>query len=306
MQRDLSYFIAIAKERNVTSAARSLGVTQSALTKSLRRLEEHLGVQLVERGTRGVHLTELGERILIRARCVEAEMRSLELEAKELKNNQTKKLKFGVSPSWAVAAVPEIIRRFRKLHPEVELTVETELEVPLVKRLSRGNIDFALCADVPGAAQHGIFFDKLFELDVLVACRLAHPLFQTWDGDPKTLLAADWLNFRSALERQRNDAGPLASSISGSIVGVESWFSNLLIASKNDFLVALPEHIADHIADYDIAYLSNDYRVKKIEAGVWARLSASETQVGKVFLAVARSVIMECKPISTGHRKLLI
>ncbi|WP_321380164.1 LysR family transcriptional regulator [Rhizobium sp.] len=84
MYRELQQFIVLVEQASVTKAATVLGITQSALSKSLQRLEDHLGLQLAERGPRGLVLTEEGRGIYDHARRVDAETRSLELDARTL------------------------------------------------------------------------------------------------------------------------------------------------------------------------------------------------------------------------------
>src|SRR5688572_16660963 len=95
----MSVFVAVAEAKNFRAAGDRLGVTSSAVSQALRRLEERVGVALVRRTTRSVHLTEAGERLYGAVRPALEEVRSAVAAVGELGTEPRGTLRLHVSPS---------------------------------------------------------------------------------------------------------------------------------------------------------------------------------------------------------------
>ena len=121
--RHLRYFLAIAEERSFTRAAERLWVAQPGLSTQTRRLEAELGVKLFERHTRGVDLTEAGELFLERARVALAAVETASATGRDLDAGVVGSVRLGIAsgPRWRHA--PDLLQRFSRERPRVELTV---------------------------------------------------------------------------------------------------------------------------------------------------------------------------------------
>ena len=135
----LRTFLAVAQTLSFTQAAHRLGVRQSTVSQHVRRLEEAAGRQLFSRDTHGVELTEDGEAMLGFARSI--------LEANERASSWFRgtrlrgRLRFGASEDFVVTRLPEILKGFRRDHPEVDLELTVELSGTLHQRLEAGKLD---------------------------------------------------------------------------------------------------------------------------------------------------------------------
>lgn len=119
--------IAVAEARSFTAAAEAVGVTQSGLSQALAGLEETLGVKLLVRQHRGVELTAFGERALDHARAAFAHLESIRQEAAEEAGEATGSLRIAAFPSVFASVLPPLLRRFRLLHPGIEVVaLETD------------------------------------------------------------------------------------------------------------------------------------------------------------------------------------
>lgn len=285
MHRELRHFITVAEQGNVTSAAERLGLTQSALTKSLQRLEAGLGLKLLERGVRGVSLTPAGAAILKRAKSVDAELRYLDLEAAEFRADATRHLRIGASPSWASSVLPNVVAAIRAKQPGTRVDTSIDLEAGIVDALREGTIDFAICGSVAGVSEAGIEYRPLQPIDTLVACRKSHPLFSSWSGDTAELLAADWLDYRRALDRPRGNNAPFSQLVTGAISNTQAWSLVPGILMQTDFLAAMPEQLEGYLGQFGVGYLNKTHKISTINAGVWFRTSVAETSLGKWLLS---------------------
>src|ERR1700678_871739 len=121
--RQLRYLVALAEELNFTRAAASEHIAQPALSQQVRRLEEELGLALVERTTRHVSLTDAGELLVVRARRVLAELESAHTELEALRGMYTGHVTIGAMHTMGPIDVSLVLARFHELHPDVGLTV---------------------------------------------------------------------------------------------------------------------------------------------------------------------------------------
>lgn len=138
----LQTFVAIADSGSFTRAAEEVFRTQSAVSMQMRRLEERIGKPLFERDGRTNRLTEEGERLLSYAR------RMLSLNRETLAAFDDRRLegslRIGTPDDYADRFLPEIMARFTRSNPRVELTVICEPTANLVEHLKRGHLDLAL------------------------------------------------------------------------------------------------------------------------------------------------------------------
>ena len=120
---DLDAFTAVARERSFRAAARKRGVSASSLSEALRRLEERLGVRLLNRTTRSVTLTEAGERLMERLSPALGEVVSALEQVNSLRDSATGTLRLNVATVVARAVLPKIAADFLKAYPGIMLEV---------------------------------------------------------------------------------------------------------------------------------------------------------------------------------------
>ncbi|HEY9344523.1 MAG TPA: LysR family transcriptional regulator [Inquilinus sp.] len=120
---ELRAFAAVAEAASFSRAARRLGVSPSALSQTLRGLEERLGVRLLNRTTRSVTPTEAGERLLDRLRPLFAEFDQAVEEVNRFRDAPAGRLRINVPRFAAVHLVGPVLGRFHTAHPGVELEV---------------------------------------------------------------------------------------------------------------------------------------------------------------------------------------
>jgi DNA-binding transcriptional LysR family regulator len=143
--RQFRYFIAVAESGSVASASRMLNIAQSALTKSLLELEAELGSSLFERSSRGMALTPQGHRFLQKARSVIGSVAdALRLNAVDTAADLTGVLAVGVTSLVAGYYLSELLSRFRRNCPAVEVFVTEETPRFLEHLLINGELDVAI------------------------------------------------------------------------------------------------------------------------------------------------------------------
>ncbi|AHF82588.1 LysR substrate-binding domain-containing protein [Rhizobium leguminosarum] len=143
----LQTFIAIVDSGSFTKAADRVYKTQSAVSMQMRRLEERIGKQLFIKDGRGNRLTVEGEKLLNYARRI-IRLNNEAIAAFD-DNRLEGMLRIGTPDDYADRYMPEIIGRFAKTHPNVELYIVCEPSVDLAERMHKGELDIALVTHNP-------------------------------------------------------------------------------------------------------------------------------------------------------------
>ncbi|MFM0505491.1 LysR family transcriptional regulator [Paraburkholderia caffeinilytica] len=138
--RHLRYFVAVAEERNFTRAAQRLNMAQPPLSRQIQQLEETLGVQLFQRDSRPLKLTETGKFFYAHAVQLLAQTAELESMTKRVGNIE-RSLSIGFVGSTLYGMLPKIIRRFRDENTTVELSLHEMSTMDQIRALKDGQID---------------------------------------------------------------------------------------------------------------------------------------------------------------------
>lgn len=178
----------IADAASVTAAARRLGLSQPAVSKQLRRLEQSLNVALFERGLRGVQPTEYGLALLPRARAIRAQARQAGEDVMQRRGQREGRLVVALSHFATIALLPQVMGGFRDRWPSVQLHI-----VPPTFQLGglrEGEPDFAVMS-LPGQALGKEFTARaLYATTVAIVARPGHPLAGA--QQLQALAQADW------------------------------------------------------------------------------------------------------------------
>lgn len=172
--RELQYLVALADHRNFRRAAEACLVSQPTLSTQIRKLEEELGVALVERAPRKVMLTPAGRDAVERARRVLNEVEQMKEAARRSRSAEGGALKLGVFPTLGPYLLPHIVPAIRARFPELELLLFEEKSANLVQRLNLGTLDAAFLA-LPVHDSH-FHSEFLFEEPFLLAVPGTHSL----------------------------------------------------------------------------------------------------------------------------------
>ena len=144
--RDLKYFVALADTRHFGKAAERSFVSQPTLSAQIKKLENYLGVQLIERQPRKVTLTESGLKILPLARRILQESDEIVSLARNEHDPLSGKLKVGLIPTVGPYLLPLVTRKLRKQLPRLKLMLYEYQTQPLLERLRAGDIELGILA----------------------------------------------------------------------------------------------------------------------------------------------------------------
>lgn len=162
--RQLQCFLAVAEHQSFGTAAKAVAISQPALSKQIASMEEELGVTLLERTSRRVTLTALGEVLLVRARSILQEVREFRAIARGSVGLFGDRLAIGVLPSIGAYFMPIANRRLHKSYPNLRLAVHEGSTPQLLTMLEDGRLDVVIGtpqAD-PDFNSHPLFTETLW------------------------------------------------------------------------------------------------------------------------------------------------
>ena len=190
--RRLRHFLAVYDLRSIGQAAEKLFITQPALSKSIRQLEEDLEIKLFDRTPLGVVPTVYGDALAQNARVIRSEIRHAETAIANLRGAVKGHVTVGVGPSVASSLLPLATEKLRKSKPGIHLTVTEGLVDTILPALRRGELDLAVGA-WPRVADSDISADLLIRDRVCVVAGPRHPLARKTKVELSELIEYPWV-----------------------------------------------------------------------------------------------------------------
>jgi LysR family hydrogen peroxide-inducible transcriptional activator len=172
--RDLGYLVALAEHRHFGRAAEASFVSQPTLSMQIRKLEDELGVELIERHPRHLLLTPAGERAVERARVILREAEQIREDARRSRSPEAGSLRVGLFPTLGPYLLPHVVSSVRQRFPELELLLVEEKTEDVLRLLREGQLDAGLLALPVNSDQ--LHVEPLFEEPFVLAVPQDHPL----------------------------------------------------------------------------------------------------------------------------------
>jgi LysR family hydrogen peroxide-inducible transcriptional activator len=172
--QDLRYLVSVAELRHFGRAAEACNVSQPTLSSQIRKLEEELGVKLLERTNKRVHLTPVGSQILNHAQRALMETRQMEVIARSARDPLVGPLKLGVIPTLAPYLMPLILKPLQQAYPGLTIELWEDQTHALIDSLRNHRLDAALLATESNSPE--ITEIAVFEEPLLAALPMKHRL----------------------------------------------------------------------------------------------------------------------------------
>ena len=147
--RTLRYFLAVAREENMSRAAEQLHVTQPTLSKALKSLEDELGKKLFSRHSFSIALTEEGELLRSRAEDLLSMADKIEQEFSSLDDITGGDIYFGLAESYQIRCLAREVHAFKKLYPDLRYHITSGDTEQVTEKLDKGLLDFAVICEAP-------------------------------------------------------------------------------------------------------------------------------------------------------------
>ncbi|MBX3530937.1 MAG: LysR family transcriptional regulator [Rhizobiaceae bacterium] len=210
----LEYFIALARAQHFGKAADELGITQPTLSAAIRQLEDQLGVMLVVRGSRFKGLTPEGEQVLVWARRIVGDVRTMREEMRAARQGLSGRLRIAAIPT-ALAMVPRLTTPFREKHPGVTFSVLSRTSIEILSLLGNFDIDIGITYldnEPLGRVVAVPLYEERYQLITAAGTPFADRVSVTWAevaSQPLCLLTPDMQN-RRIIDQHLAEAGVAA------------------------------------------------------------------------------------------------
>jgi DNA-binding transcriptional LysR family regulator len=186
----------VAARGSFTAAAKSLGYTQSAVSRQVAGLESAAGAPLFERTARGVRMTDAGAALLRRAGTVLDEVDAAERELEGMSQTATGRLRVGAFPTAVAALLPRAMRAFKERNPDVDVSLREGSTSTQIRRLVSGSADVAVIGVLPqrqAPRDRRITLEHLIDDPLLLAVGRDHPLARRRTVNLDDLASERWI-----------------------------------------------------------------------------------------------------------------
>jgi len=198
--QQLRYFVAVAETENVGRAAERLHISQSPLSRQIRQLEDHLGLQLFERVKQRVRLTTSGLDFLEHARNLLAQAERVEEQARQAGRGEACTLGIGYCEGVIHSGrLPVALRQFRAAYPRVNLKLSVMRSSEQAEALERSAIDVGFVYNPPKSADDTLASRVLTREPFVLVVAEDHPLAAQPAVTPRDLDGLPWIAFPKAL-----------------------------------------------------------------------------------------------------------
>jgi DNA-binding transcriptional LysR family regulator len=294
----LQSLVAVDETGSFTAAADRLGITQSGMSQALAALEESLGTKLLVRHPRGVELTAFGERALEHARAALSHLEAIEKEAMALIGGETGAIRLAGFPSVFATVLPPLLRRFRTLHPGIDVVpLETD-DMEVESWLAAGSVDLGVVLN-PSAARNAVPLGRDAWVAILPT---AHPLSRRKSLSFAELAAAPFVLATGGCHTNaRSLAGSAGLTLQTVEIEVRDWSSAIALVREGVGVSLVPEST--------LPEQRRGLRVSKLvsplhrEFGLVASPLRPLSRAGKLFVELARR---STAPSFSGGRKTLL
>jgi DNA-binding transcriptional LysR family regulator len=299
--QQLKHLVAAVHCGNLVKAADECNISQSGLSRSIKSLEDRLGVPLLTRKPKGVEPTVFGRSFVERAKLILNEIDRSVQELKSLSVAEKGEAVFGVTQNYGFYFIPAVLAQLSQTHPGVRTQVVTGGFLDLVAELKAGAIDFAfgLLGRIDESAE--ITVEPLRDHHSRVVARAGHPLaMKNEEVTPTELAAASWATLSGeGFQRTFCDyffslglPTPVQALRTDSIALIRETLAS------TDFLAVLPPHIVcREVQAGELAILDCEAPAEQTEVGLIFRNDSLITPQAKQVVGLIRKAVAAHAPI---------
>lgn len=271
--RQLRHFVAVVDCANLSRAAERVAISQPALTRSIKNLEDLLGVELVERKPRGVTPTEAGLALYRHAQVVLNAAQRLTREVRELESGAAGTVHVGVGAMFSTHVTARVAQDLAEAHPRLTLVVNDGFWEDLVRRMQDGRVDLLFSHFPQANIGADLVLEPLLTVRSVVVAGRGNPLAVRRSLEVADLVTQRWViadqpHSQDAFERYFAAEGLPAPR---DVYRTNSLSLMLALVASGRFLSQLPVHLLD------TAPVPRDLRVLPLASG------ALERQAGLVY-----------------------
>lgn len=300
--RQVRSLVAVAETESFTKAAERLGVTQSAVSHSIRALENQLESKLVERAGKRVALSQNGTILLRRFRAAIGELEKAQEELGLLKRWGQGRLRVGATHTLCTYLLPSVLQEFRELYPRCEIHIESKDTSELIEDLDRSEIDLVI--GMGGREPNWARFDPMFEDELVFIAAPDHPWAVNGSVDAAEVGKESFLVYARASETYRflkssfEEAGVrLRPSLSLGDMGAIKEMAKVGVGVG----IVAPWVVQDEISKGELVAIPLGIATKRRSWGLICHETRQLTMVEEDFLRICRKVTRTLIGVANEH-----
>lgn len=295
--RHLQTFVEVARQRSVVKAADSLHISQPAVTKTIRELEDVLKVELFERDGRGIRITKPGEVFLRHATASLTALRQGIDSVSQEQLDSVPPVRIGALPTVSTRIMPRAMELFLAEGTRSRIKIVTGENAVLLEQLRTGDLDLVVGRLAPPEKMTGFSFEHLYSEQVLFIVRAEHPLLTERGpifsslGDYPVLMPTRGSIIRPFVEQFliANGAGPLSNQVET----VSDSFGRAFVRSSDAIWIISSGVVAGDIEDGVLAALPLDTTETRGPVGLTLRTDATPSLPMSILMQTIRQAAAE-------------
>ncbi|MGC9221767.1 MAG: LysR family transcriptional regulator [Solirubrobacteraceae bacterium] len=217
--RQLRYLVALAAEGSFTRAAAREHIAQPALSQQIQKLEQELGLALVERTTRRVSMTDAGDLLVVRAQRVLTELESARQELDRVRGVQTGRVVVGAMSTMGPVDITVVLSQFHAQHPYVDLVVRENSSDELAEMLRVDALDLAFLSVTERVESHGLALHQILMEELVAVLPADHPLASRQEVQMADLAPDHFISYREGARlRELQDSAASSANFQPRII----------------------------------------------------------------------------------------
>jgi len=226
-------FQEVVRLGSFSEVAKKLGLTQPAVSFQVQKLEQELGVRLIDRSQRAFTPTAAGRRLLLFAEAVDIERENLMRELERLREDVAGDLLIGASTIPGEYLLPPLLAKFKQLHPDVRIQVEISDSARVIAGIRAGAYEVAFCGTPPGGQDLHSF--RIAGDEIILIVPPAHPFASKGEVGPGELAGQPFIFRETTSGTQRS----LEERLSKAGLDIRKWTPQLVLGSTHAVVLAV-------------------------------------------------------------------
>ena len=297
MDRNLRAFLAVARSGNLTAAAEKIGLTQPALTKTIRRVELDFGSKLFERTTRGMFLTPAGELLLERAERIELHYRQGKEEIQLIETGALEEFRIAAGVAYHVAIAPDLVKRLSFEFPRTRFALHFQVAGQALPRLMSGEVDLVLGA-LDHAPLEGMETLPLLHIEMVVYASAESRLGRQEKVMPRDLAGKKWVVYQRdpvMLSRLNSYAAENKLPVPEVVMEIDSLLASFRVVQGTDFVTSATTVVRQSAEEEGLKMLN-------LDRGIWFFDSGAAYRRSQRNYSIMRRALAILQELTQGHR----
>ncbi len=294
LHRYLEHFKAVAETSSILRASEQLHISQPALSRSIKLLEDILDTPLFIRKNKGVEITEYGDVLYKQVCSMGNEFRYAIQEIDYLKNRKLKQLRIGSGLVWQYGVFPDAVKQYINEFPDIQIKVITGYSQTLYDQFLMGQFDIIFCDIGSLTPMEGVVQEHLMNVFFSFFANWNHPVFSKQNIKEQDLAEYDFAVFSHSnlVSAEKPDDHQISASYRRRIKYTSGSMINLLeVVSSTNYLTSLPQSIHLIAEQFGLKEIHPDMRRANFPSGMVYHKSALEKDYIRSYIEAVRTSI---------------